>query len=363
MKKLLFLSIFASSSIISQAQTTYSESEIPGNLPSGIFYQHGNGVHNWSSPYSTKLTVNENINRNFELSSIAKENEGFKVRQFSATLNGWTGWRNLILDDGNGKILLDPKGAAIQDYFGFKVTETGNTTTKFHIFRKFSNDAQDISRLVIDANGNVGIGTATPSKKLHIVTDDGGINYLMYLGGKTHLSGNAFGIGFNPEGGNIGSANSVKTAIVVEGNNTGWNRGNLHILQNNNQDVAAATLADAVFTVTPTGKIGIGTTIPKTKLDVDGGITASLTASSAQFRAVHGGYGLMLRNDGTNTYFLLTDNNDAHGTWNNKRPLMINNATGNLQIHGDAIYARASDKHVGIGTNQPSEKLTVDGNI
>ncbi|AFL46948.1 putative phage tail fiber protein [Salmonella phage SSU5] len=72
---------------------------------------------------------------------------------------------------------------------------------------------------------------------------------------------------------------------------------------------------------------------------LSGGITASgeLQVTSAktdggQFRAVHGNYGFFIRNDGANTYFLLTDSGNAYGGWNGLRPLTINNVTGRASI-------------------------------
>ncbi|EJS3593149.1 tail fiber domain-containing protein [Salmonella enterica] len=72
---------------------------------------------------------------------------------------------------------------------------------------------------------------------------------------------------------------------------------------------------------------------------LSGGITASgeLQVTSAktdggQFRAVSGNYGFFIRNDGANTYFLLTNSGSAYGGWNGLRPLTINNATGRASI-------------------------------
>ena len=49
-----------------------------------------------------------------------------------------------------------------------------------------------------------------------------------------------------------------------------------------------------------------------------------------QFRAIGGNYGFFIRNDGTNTYFLLTNSGDQYGTWTAARPLTINNSTGDV---------------------------------
>ena len=52
------------------------------------------------------------------------------------------------------------------------------------------------------------------------------------------------------------------------------------------------------------------------------------TTSQNAFRAVSGNYGFFIRNDGSNTYFLLTNSGDQYGNWNSLRPLSINNSTG-----------------------------------
>lgn len=65
-------------------------------------------------------------------------------------------------------VTFDPGGAAGGDIFGIKATETGNTTTKCHIYKNFTNDATDQEKRVITADGGVGIGTANPDATFHI---------------------------------------------------------------------------------------------------------------------------------------------------------------------------------------------------
>lgn len=75
------------------------------------------------------------------------------------------------------------------------------------------------------------------------------------------------------------------------------------------------------------------------------------TAPNA-FRLANPKYGTILRNDGDKTYFLLTNENDTYGSWNNLRPLSINNSTGVVQfenglegnLNGHASSATNADK-------------------
>ncbi|MBI5103195.1 MAG: tail fiber domain-containing protein [Nitrospirae bacterium] len=118
------------------------------------------------------------------------------------------------------------------------------------------------------------------------------------------------------------------------------------------------------------GRLGVGTgTPPAQKLDVAGNIGASgeiigtIGSGYGQFRAVHGNnYGAMIRNDGSSTYFLLTDFGSPYNTWNSLRPFTINNASGNTQLGSNALYVQHGGK-VGIGTTSPAAKLQIVSNV
>jgi hypothetical protein len=55
-----------------------------------------------------------------------------------------------------------------------------------------------------------------------------------------------------------------------------------------------------------------------------------VNAASTQIRIINSNYGVMLHQDGTNLYFLITASGDPTGSWNNLRPFMMNLSTGNI---------------------------------
>ncbi|HIA2691376.1 TPA: beta strand repeat-containing protein [Escherichia coli] len=66
-----------------------------------------------------------------------------------------------------------------------------------------------------------------------------------------------------------------------------------------------------------------------------GGLTAAgeiISKSANGLRIAYGNYGFFIRNDGSNTYFMLTNSGNSLGTYNNLRPLIINNANGTVTI-------------------------------
>lgn len=57
-----------------------------------------------------------------------------------------------------------------------------------------------------------------------------------------------------------------------------------------------------------------------------------ITSSANGFRIKAGNYGMFIRNDGANTYFLLTNAGDQNGSWNNLRPISFNNVNGVVNL-------------------------------
>lgn len=96
---------------------------------------------------------------------------------------------------------------------------------------------------------------------------------------------------------------------------------------------------DDRFTIDRGGKVGIGITSPGQSLDVSGNIRSSgevigtMSSGYGQLRMVYGNYGAFWRNDGSNTYLLLTNSGDQYGAWNSLRPFYVNNSSGNVTMN------------------------------
>lgn len=71
-----------------------------------------------------------------------------------------------------------------------------------------------------------------------------------------------------------------------------------------------------------------------------------ISKSANGLRIAYGNYGFFIRNDGSNTYFMLTNSGNNMGTYNGLRPLWINNATGavsmgrGLNVSGETLSDR-----------------------
>ncbi len=80
-----------------------------------------------------------------------------------------------------------------------------------------------------------------------------------------------------------------------------------------------------------------------------------LDDGGAGLRLAYGNYGFMIRNDGVNTYFLLTNSGDPYGQWRNVYPFIIDNSNGTTQVT-DLYFNDWS------GTNRkPIASMTGDG--
>jgi hypothetical protein len=121
------------------------------------------------------------------------------------------------------------------------------------------------------------------------------------------------------------------------GCDTPLNVGSGSQVKNGNLSVNAFT---ATQNSTFYGNLGVGSSnAPTYPLDVAGSIRATggevigtLSSNYGQVRMIGGTYGAFWRNDGANTYLLLTATGDQYGTWNALRPFYVNDVSGAVTI-------------------------------
>jgi hypothetical protein len=155
-----------------------------------------------------------------------------------------------------------------------------NTTTDglFFIYDK----RQSAARMIIDASGNVGVGTSSPGGKFDVQLGDGS-DLLVRAWNSNTNSGAAIFRAAASSGGN-------EAARIELTDNTGYNagisadHGNGLIFRTGNQS-SSYTAMGARMTITAGGNVGIGTTSPAKKLDVVGDVNASGTITGGSIVA------------------------------------------------------------------------------
>ena len=285
-----------------------------------------------------------------------------------------------ITSSGNQDgLLLDLNTGASGDYTGVYFKVDNNTTNaykkgglvwertgsynegRFHFLLNNEDNTNNVdltdSKLTILSTGNVGIGTTSPQSPLHVHTGDGGT----YSPNSSHDDLTIEGSG------NIGlqlfSPNSTYQYIAFgdpESANAGYVRyhhgSNTMVLRTNNQDRV---------NIDSSGNVGIGTTSPGEKLDVNGVVrigNGGAWATSAG--AVQLTYDTSTAQGVLSTYYDTTSLRLGAGI-SQKTGITINgqsNANGNnitFRVgNSDRVHIDSSG-NVGIGTTSPSSQLEI----
>jgi hypothetical protein len=208
-------------------------------------------------------------------------------------------------------------------------------------FTKGSGSGTNTSRMVINPDGNVGIGTSSPASNLHI---------------KTSVD------------------NSVAQGLVIE---RSANSDKGYINYNGGGFQFRSTVGDPIvfgetdaehMRILPDGNVGIGTTAPGFKLDVAG--TARFTADVYAENHI---YTQRIRHNGdVDNYIGFGTDIQSFVTGNSTRAQFSNtlvrfNQEGlnqDFQVFGqnddNLFYADASTDRIGIGTASPDAKLRID---
>ena len=253
-----------------------------------------------------------------------------------------------------------------------------------------------VHKLVGDnSSTNVGIGTTSPDHRLHVVGSNDNTAFSIDIGNSA-----TFDFKANSTSGYVAHFNITDTALYIGHNSSVRDLR----FQTNNTDK---------ITIKGGGDVGIGTTTPTEKLTVAGNISASGTIftdtiSSPSNNLVVSSSTVTITTSGSDANLILqadTGNNDeannpymtieqdggvmrsiigltgADSQWPDGGPL-LNGKNNHLIIgtsgsEGTAISKRgiqlvtlntasltiSASGNVGVGTNTPTEKLTVEGNI
>lgn len=122
-------------------------------------------------------------------------------------------------------------------------------------------------RMRVSNTGNLGVGTTTPQYRLDVNNAATSANSFQASFGTTMLAGVWSGIHFGYSEAN--NTSYRKSAIVFERQDSAA-RGKIHILNNDGNSSASATLSDSKMTIQYDGNVGVGNTSPLHKLSVNG---------------------------------------------------------------------------------------------
>ncbi len=217
-----------------------------------------------------------------------------------------------------------------------KTSGTANNWASGDLHLWTKNGATQESHLVVKSTGNVGIGTTSPGAKLHVYTPSSGTAIVV-----GRASGNS----------------SIKASADADG-------GYLSLDSTGGATIINHYVSDNVWLVTGGGRVGIGTTSPDRKLDIE----EDVSTNAVPLLRIHN------TNTAWNTYGLIETGSDGatsgvrFGFWrgtggdSGANGFVIQTGTNtNLLTTPVTRMFVANNGNVGIGTTAPDRKLHVVG--
>lgn len=254
---------------------------------------------------------------------------------------------------------------------------------------------------IVRNDSRVGIGTATPQKKVHIEGTGGASEMQILVSSASDTVGHTAGIGLRGEGGESDGDLRIKGGIFFERIAGSFGNGKMILAVNSSVNNASVTVADHALTIDTNKNVGIGTDSPTNILQIH----QSDASSNAYLHITHqdggsaatDGISIGLESDGVNAairnrengYLRMFTNNtermriDSSGnmtllnaTATNSRTIGITNSSGTTgwtfgngvlsNTHQFVIYDNTagssrmlinSSGNFGIGTTSPQGKL------
>lgn len=314
------------------SNTSYSNAGIQlisGNASNlralGVFHYVENSDVEWFAglPYAGNDAYVINRNTGYTVPSSQSSPQGIGASQGRLLTINSSG--NLGIGTSSPSFKLDVVGNARASYFALRTNESAPSETSF-IYRPATGvlafGTASTERARFDSSGNLGIGTTSPSSKLH-VKDATDISMASNAAGQMEIEGSGYSLSFALD------ANAA------------------HIYHNSSaRDLIFGTDETARMTIQSGGNVGIGTSSPTSKLHVDGNI---------------------LMEDAFPRFYLKDTDNSAETEIQNTGGTLVLKASSTSEdirfIHGSTETMRIlGGGNVGIGTTIPTAKLQINNN-